>query len=157
MRSFQQDIIDMHGREWAEAQAPWYASMSMLSSNDVPAGHRWMAAGTVLMGFEHYPMPEAERNALCRHFLDQGVRVPGAPYKLRLSGANRIEFGECDGTEPERPLDWPQYVTADGSTAGRERHFMGERFAALKGRYTTGYTEIEDGWLLDRPRDLAIV
>jgi hypothetical protein len=155
VRSFQQDIIEMHGREWAETRAPWYACMSILASNDVPTEYRWLAAKIVLMGFEHYPMPEAEWHVLCRHFLDQGVRIPDTPYKILVSGANRIEFGQSDGTEPELPHEWLQYVTADGSTAAREWHFLGKRIAALKGWDTADHTETADGWVLDRPRELA--
>jgi hypothetical protein len=109
----------------------------------------------VLMGFEHYPMAEAGWHVLCRHFLDHGVRIPGTPYKILLSGANRIEFDQSDGAEPELPRDWLQYLTADGSAAGCEWHFMGKRIAALKGWDTADHTETADGWVLDKPRTPA--
>jgi hypothetical protein len=143
IRTYLQYLIDVQAdREWALTTTPWHVDAPF--TNEVPPGFELFANRIVSLGFEHYPIPEPERLELCQHYLNDGVRIPGTPHKIRVAVIGRAEFVPSEGAEPELPADWLRYVAV-------EDVFVGKQVAPLLGIDLSGYVATPDGWLRDEP------
>jgi hypothetical protein len=140
-RTYLQYLIDAQAdRDWALATACWHVDAPFTS--EVPPEYELFANRIVSLGFDRYPIPEPERLGLCQHYLSDGVRIPGTPYKIRVTVIGRAEFVPSAGGEPELPADWLHYVAV-------EDMFVGKQVAPLLGLDLTGYVATPDGWLRD--------
>jgi hypothetical protein len=147
--SFFQHVVELSGQDWAITMAPWYANGSIRFTEPAPPGYEMFAGRYVKLGLEHYPMSEADRVRLCCHYLDSGVRIPGADHKIRVLVTSKAEFAPSTGSEPELPPGWLQYVTIEGRYVGKKVRDLSDFDAAH-------CTETEDGWVLDRSEEPAI-
>ena len=121
MGSFWQHLVGMWGEEHAQATAAMYGGgLGGVVCREVPHEYSDLAGRIVKFRIADMPLDEGRLRTLMKAFLDQGVRVPGTGYKISLDDTSTLRFGTSNGTEPELPLDWQEYLCGGASvSAGR--------------------------------------
>jgi hypothetical protein len=90
------------------------------------------------LGFDKLDLPQKEIEQIYLAFCEQGVAVPGTPYRLRHSVMSLYTFVEsATGHEVRLPTDWRQTV--------RSSAWIGKKVAAGD---LASYEDRGDGYLL---------